>query len=304
MVAANHKGIYHGLALHKFHRTGGEACQRQLGMGTGVIEHSIHPVGKIERYILIGSAVVHALSVLILQIEGLSAEVHLCKAFAGTGKAFVGLALKRKGGTVNYIACFAIAQGERIIAGRREMVVGSQPHLALAVGIEAQIEGLLRVGKQGAPTVQRRLLHIDEGTHHPLFIGDAPPLLHLFHMQGHPFHPFTILQHLVAVGGQHAFGAVEGHKHTDYLGLILADHQRMLFKFGRDIGRHIVGILLFLKGNGHPYIAIMFRYGSGLVCLPQRLLPRQVFIKVEEVKEIIVCGYHCMDCCDLNVYQD
>ena len=291
MVATYHKGIYHCLALHKLHRTGGEACQRQFGMGAGVIEHAIHPAGEIEGDILIGSAVVDTLSVLILQIEGLSAEIHLCKSLTRACKALVCLALERQGGTVDGGACFAIAQGQGIVAGGREVIVGSQSHLTLAIRIEAQVEGFLRVGQQGAPAVQGRLLHVDEGTHPSRLVGDAPPRFYLLHTEGHLLHPLTVLQHLVAVGG-HCCRGTEGGKHTDNLGSILPDNHRIDLSLCRGVGGHIVRVLLFLKGHGDPYITLVLRYRSGLTGLPQRFLFGEVLVEIEKVEEIIVCGNH------------
>ena len=68
----------------------------EFGMRRGMVETSIHAAGNIERYILISAAVVHTLSILVLQKEGLSAEIHLLETLACTHETFIGLTGKRE----------------------------------------------------------------------------------------------------------------------------------------------------------------------------------------------------------------
>ena len=60
-----------------------------------MIEHAIHTARQIERYVLVRATVVHSLSVLVLQEEGLSAQVHLLETFTRTGETLVQLAFER-----------------------------------------------------------------------------------------------------------------------------------------------------------------------------------------------------------------
>ena len=65
-----------------------------------MIETSIHPTAHIERNVLIATTVVDTLSVLILQLESLSAKVHLAKALTRAHEALVGRAFEGDGGSL------------------------------------------------------------------------------------------------------------------------------------------------------------------------------------------------------------
>ena len=74
--------------------------QRQLAVVAGMVETAIHPAGKVEGDVLIATTVVDTLSVLVLQLEGLSAEVYLTEALTSTHEAFVGLTFEADGGSL------------------------------------------------------------------------------------------------------------------------------------------------------------------------------------------------------------
>ena len=74
--------------------------QRELAIVGSMVETTVHPAAHKERNVLIATTVVDTLSVLILQLESLSAEVHLAKALAGANKALVGSAFEGDGGSL------------------------------------------------------------------------------------------------------------------------------------------------------------------------------------------------------------
>ena len=59
-----------------------------------MIEYTIHATGEIEWNVLIATTIVYTLSVLVLKLEGLSAEVHLAEPLSSTNEALVGFALE------------------------------------------------------------------------------------------------------------------------------------------------------------------------------------------------------------------
>ena len=68
-------------------------------------EGSIHTTREVEGDVLIAATVVDALSVLVLQLEGLSAEVHLAEALASTHKTLVWSAFKADGSPFSLLCC-------------------------------------------------------------------------------------------------------------------------------------------------------------------------------------------------------
>jgi hypothetical protein len=74
--------------------------QREFAIVGGVVEASIHPAAYIERDVLITTTIVDTLSVLVFQLEGLPAKIHLAKAFACTYETLIGGALEADGGTL------------------------------------------------------------------------------------------------------------------------------------------------------------------------------------------------------------
>ena len=142
--------------------------KRQLAMGASVIENAVHSAANIERNILVATAVVHALSVLILQLEGAAAQIHLCKSLACSAETLVGLTLERE--RYGIVLALALYQRQRkgIVSRRREMVVGTQSHaLALrssvALGIYSDVYRALRLWKQIAPVFEHGLATINLG---------------------------------------------------------------------------------------------------------------------------------------------
>ena len=134
-----------------------------------MIETSVHATGEIERDVLVAAAVVDTLSVLVLQLERLSAEVHLAEAFARADKALVRLAAERDGGALGSVCCRSTAtyktKGQGIVARRREVVVTEgDGFLLITVRIEGDVGGGLRRWQQVAPVVQLRNTEVD-GAH-------------------------------------------------------------------------------------------------------------------------------------------
>ena len=63
-------------------------------------ESAIHSARHIKRYVFIAAAIVYTLSVLILQLEGLPAEVHFAETLTGTYETLVGITLERECGAL------------------------------------------------------------------------------------------------------------------------------------------------------------------------------------------------------------
>ena len=137
-LAADEENIERGMIVEELRRTGAVVGQRELAIVGGMIETAVHPAAHKERNVLIATTVVDTLSVLVLQLESLSAEVHLAKAFTRAHKALVGCAFEGDGGSL--VVCRIAAdetEGECIVAGRREMVVAERNALGLiAIGIK------------------------------------------------------------------------------------------------------------------------------------------------------------------------
>ena len=91
--------------------------QRELAVVGGVEESTIHSAGEIEGDVLIATAVVHALPILILQLEGLPAEVHFAETLPCADKVFVGVTAERYSGALS-LWCRDEPQGQGIIARR------------------------------------------------------------------------------------------------------------------------------------------------------------------------------------------
>ena len=165
-LAANQESIYLGLFVKKLYRACAVGGKVEFGVCRGMIETAIHAAGDIERYVLVGATVVHALSVLVLQIERMSAEIHFLETFASTAEAFVGAAGKREQANRRLGLVLNKTDGEGIIAWRGEMVVGGQGNLLMGITfwVEADIYGRLRSRLQVAPMVDGSLGRIDECT--------------------------------------------------------------------------------------------------------------------------------------------
>ena len=102
-LSANEEHIQRGAVVEELHGTRRVVRQRQLAVVAGMIETAVHATAEVERNVLIATAVVDTLAVLVLQLEGLSAEVHLAETFACSCKALVGGTLETDGGAL--VAC-------------------------------------------------------------------------------------------------------------------------------------------------------------------------------------------------------
>ena len=87
------------MVVQKLYRTGRVVGQRQFAIVGGMIETAIHPATHIEWDVLIATAIVDTLSVLVLQLEGLPAEIHLAESLTCSHEALIGFALKADGGS-------------------------------------------------------------------------------------------------------------------------------------------------------------------------------------------------------------
>ena len=94
-VAANDKGIDGGTVAEELHTACGVVGERQFAIVAGMIEYAVHATGQIEWDIFIATAVVYPLSILVAQIESLTAEVHFAETFSCTNKTLVVLCFKR-----------------------------------------------------------------------------------------------------------------------------------------------------------------------------------------------------------------
>ena len=99
-LAADEENIERGMIVEELHRTGAVVGQRELAIVGSMIETAVHPAAHKERNVLIATTVVDTLSVLILQLESLSAKVHLAEAFARAHEALVGRAFEGDGGSL------------------------------------------------------------------------------------------------------------------------------------------------------------------------------------------------------------
>ena len=140
--------------------------QRQLAVVARMVEASIHPTAHIKRYILIAAAVVHPLSVLVLQLERLPAQVHLPKPFASADKALVGLTLKADCGPLRPVgrgtASAYKPQRQCIVPWRREVVVAQGNAFRLVtVRIEGDEWRRLWCWQKVAPMVELRCTEVN-----------------------------------------------------------------------------------------------------------------------------------------------
>ena len=122
-LSTYYKCVDCGTVVTELHGTRGMVGEREAAIIRGVVEHSIFPARHEEWDVLVGTAVINALPVLILQEERLTREVHLPKSLSSAHKAFVRVAFERHCGTVCLSLCHAEAYWQCIIAWWREMVV-------------------------------------------------------------------------------------------------------------------------------------------------------------------------------------
>ena len=164
-LAADEENIEGGVVVEELHRTRAVVGQRELAIVGSMIETAVHPAAHKERNVLIATTVVDTLSVLVLQLESLSAEVHLAKAFTRAHEALVGSAFEGDGGAL--VVCrIAVdeTEGECIVAGRREVVVAKRNALGLvAIRIEGDEGRRLRRRQEVAPRVELGGAEVDGG---------------------------------------------------------------------------------------------------------------------------------------------
>ena len=254
-----------------------------------MVEHAIHPARQIERYILVGTTVVHALPVLILQLKRMSAEIHLIETFSRSGKHLVRLTLKRDRRPFLMPLFHAIRQRKGIIARRREMIISTQPDFFLIIRIESNVKGLLRNRKQVTPIIQHGFTQINQCTATTFGIIDAPFTVVLTNRQRLLTDIRCQPEHFGTVGH---FRFSETGKQTEDIMGIIADDKGGLLTGHSFIRRHVIRQLLFLERNGHANIAVFLIDGSGPACLPKRFVRLQLRIEIEEVEQMIIRLFH------------
>ena len=160
---------------------------------------------------------------------------------------------------------FAEAEGQRVVARWREVVVCGEAYLALAVGIQAQVERLLRVGQQRAPAVEFRLAYVDYGSHGALRVGYGPAAVAEAYSQRYLLDPAAHLKHLGVVG--HLLLA-EAYEQSQYLWFVLSYYKCVFLARHVGVRRHVVGQHLLLERYGDVYVAVVLEYARRLVRLP------------------------------------
>ena len=193
-LAADKEHVKRRTVAEELHRTGGMVSQRQLAVVGGVVESTIHAAAEVERDVLIAPPVVDTLTVLVLQLEGLPAEIHLPEPLSRACKALVRGATEGDGGTFgsgSRIVCCGFAatyrteaQRERVVAGRRKVVVAEGYGL---VRVSVRVEGneWCRLGcrQQVAPGVGRQRPVVDDGTNASFAVADCEELSFFFQRQ-------------------------------------------------------------------------------------------------------------------------
>ena len=268
-------------------------------------ENTIHPTAHIERNILIAATVVDTLTVLVLQLEGLTAEVHLPEAFAGAHEALVGVALEADGGT---LCCRGRplayeTKGQRVVAGRREVVVAECYGLVfIAVGEEGDEGCRLWVWQEVAPVVDDGIREVDGGKLLAVCRDDIAAYRTLRERtdgQRQALDFFCHHQHVVSLEHGVDGRTVDrrGHRGEDAedVGLIGADDEVVALLSSLCVGRHVFLTQLFLIRNGDDDVTVFLLNMAWGVCLPKGFVLLQGRVKVHEVEEMIVCLFHCLN---------
>ena len=107
--------------------------EAELGEVGGVQENPVSLGGEVEWNALVGAAVVHALSVLVAQLHGLPAQVHLGETFSRAGEALIVRGGKGTSHTVNFAVGGGICESECVVPCGREGVEGLERHFVLSV---------------------------------------------------------------------------------------------------------------------------------------------------------------------------
>ena len=262
--ASDKEHVEDGTVAHELHRTGGVVGQRQFAVVAGVVEHAIHAARQIERDVLVAAAVVHALSVLVLQLEGLAAEVHLPEPLSGACETFVGGALETDGGTLG-CSRGGVAGGHEpdrqcVVTGRREMVVAQRDGLAgVAIGIEREEGCRLGWGKQVAPVLLDGWLRGERSAQGAAGIHNAVVLKMEGHLSHMPVHHLVVVRHPVAV---------HGDEQAQDIVLIASYPKGMDAWCHGGVGCHVVLFQLFLERHGDKDVAVVLFHLRWRIGLP------------------------------------
>ena len=223
-LATYQEHVEGGMVVEELDGTRGVVGQRELAVVRGMVETAIQATAHIERDVLIATTVVDTLSVLVLQLEGLSAKVHLTEALARAHEALVGSAFKTDGGAlvVCRIATYE-TQGQGIIAGRREVVVaqGNASRL-VTIGIKGDEGGGLRGRQQVAPLVKLGSAEVDSGHLHTVGCNDVVACGILTKNKGLALHLLRHHQHVVSL---HHLVATHGGKQAEDVRLVSPDDE-------------------------------------------------------------------------------
>ena len=204
--ASDEEHVEGGTVAHELHRAGGVVGQRQFAVVAGVEEHAIHAARHVERDVLVAAAVVHALSVLVLQLEGLAAEVHLPEPLSSARETFIGRALETDGGALGH-GRGGVAGGHEpdrqcVVTGRRKVVIAQRDGLAgVAIGIEREEGCRLGWGQQVAPMLLDGWLWGERSAQRAAGIHNAVVLKMEGHLSHMPVHHLVVVRHPVVVHG-------------------------------------------------------------------------------------------------------
>ena len=290
-IAADDEGVDDGLFAEELHTSRRMIGKRQFAIGRRMIEHAILAAGEVERDILVATTIVDALSVLVLELEGMSRKVHLGETLARADKAFVGKTFETHRSSSRLATTLDKCQGKGIITRRREMIVGREIDtlgspfgniLALGTfGIELQVEGRLRSRLQVAPEFDDGFGTIERGAHLSIAIYHPIESRIFVHAELDGAYLLMPAHHIVLIDG---FRAIERREYSDDIVGICLDDQREFALRNRNIGKHIILTHLTLIGNGDIYSAVTSFYTSGTIGFPKVLILLQGRVEVEEIE--------------------
>ena len=217
-----------------------------------MIVGAVEAAGEIEGDVLVAAAVVDALSVLVLQLESLTAKVHLAESFTRADETFVGLALEADGGALGgerlSVAAADETDGKGVVAGWGEMVVAEGDRFPLvAIGIEGDVGEGLWSWQQIAPGVETWCAEVYGASFCPLVVDDVGTV----EVEGCLVH--SHLKHLVAVGH---LVAGHGDEQAEDVGAVGAYHEGVGLLRDFCVRSHVGLMLLPLKSDVDEDVAI------------------------------------------------
>ena len=256
-----------------------------------MVEDTIEAAREVEGDILVGTAVVHALTILVLEVEGVAREVHLRKALTRTGKALVVLTLEREGGAIHLALRLAVGQRQGIVARGREVVVGREAHglLLHTVGVDRQVDRWLRSRLQVAPEVDHGLLQVQLAAELSVCVVELPHIVGQGGREGQLFDRGGIREHLAFVARRLTFGREEEAHDLLAIG---AQDERVADLLTLCVGCHVGRLELLLEGHRNMNVALDGLDRGGFVGFPKGLVTLQVGVEVQEIKKVVIGLFH------------